>query len=244
MAMQEPSVDARPLYGQVRDLLIARIARGEWKPGQLLPAEPRLAAELGVSAGTVRKALDELAADRLVVRQQGRGTYVAAATPDTSLFHFFRLVDRNGRRLVPASRELARDRGPADRIEAERLAIAVGAPVLRLRRLRPIDGAPCVLERISVPEALMPGLLDAAGELPNTLYVLYEQQYGLSVRRAEELIGAITLDDPADAAVMGLPPGAPVLAIERVARTFDQRPIEWRRSLVDTTRIRYLSMLD
>src|SRR3546814_14076323 len=67
----------KPLYQQVKDLLIGRLIGSYWKPGDLLPSEMQLAEELGVSQGTVRKALDEMTADNLLVRRQGRGTYVA-----------------------------------------------------------------------------------------------------------------------------------------------------------------------
>src|SRR5919202_6832930 len=89
----------RPLYRQVRALLVRRLAEGVWQPGQLLPSEGQLAAELGVSQGTVRKALDALTAERLLVRRQGRGTFVAEHEDGT--FHFFRLVPDAGAPSFP-----------------------------------------------------------------------------------------------------------------------------------------------
>src|SRR5258707_13395026 len=85
--------DFRPLYAQVRALMIRRMVRGEWRPGDILPSEGRLAVEFGVSQGTVRKALDEMAAQNLVVRQQGRGTFVAQHSEAHALFHFFHIRD-------------------------------------------------------------------------------------------------------------------------------------------------------
>jgi DNA-binding transcriptional regulator YhcF (GntR family) len=106
--------DFRLLYAQVRELMVRRIAGGAWRPGDLLPSEFRLAAELGVSQGTVRKALDELAAENLVVRRQGRGTFVAAHDAQRELFRFFRLADADGRRPTPTSRQLSVRRERAD----------------------------------------------------------------------------------------------------------------------------------
>src|SRR5690606_27406758 len=103
----------KPLYQQVKDLLIGRLIGGHWKPGDLLPSEIQLAEELGVSQGTVRKALDEMTAGNLLVRRQGRGTYVAEHDQEHALFHFFKLADRAGRPLVPESRVVKIALGPA-----------------------------------------------------------------------------------------------------------------------------------
>ena len=235
-------VSAAPLYRQVKAILLRRIAGGEWRPGEALPAEPKLGATLGVSPGTVRKALDELAAEGVVSRRQGRGTFVAEQTPDTSLFRFFRLVTPDGGRAVPTGHELGRASGRANAAERAALALDAGATVLRVRRLRAMAGGR-LIERIALPLGLFPGLDAHKGPLPNTLYDLYERRYGKSVRRARETLAAVALDDADDAEALGLAPGDPVLAIERVAYTFDDAPIEWRRSLVDTRALRYLSDL-
>ena len=235
-------VNAAPLYRQVKAILLRRIANGEWKPGEALPAEPKLGATLGVSPGTVRKALDELAAEGVVSRRQGRGTFVAEHTPDTSLFRFFRLVTPDGGRVVPTGRELERTTGRASAAECAALALDAKATVLRVRRLRATQGGR-LIERIALPLDLFPGLDAHPGPLPNTLYDLYERHYGKSVRRAREILAAVALIDAGDAGALGLSPGDPVLAIERIAYTFDDVPIEWRRSLVDTRALRYLSDL-
>jgi GntR family transcriptional regulator len=238
-APEQPN--AAPLYRQVREILLQRIARGDWLPGALVPAEPKLGQELGVSPGTVRKALDELAALKLVVRQQGRGTFVAAQTPDSALFHFFRLIDDKGERATPSSRELGREQGPASQEERQRLALRGRARVTRVRRLRQAGGA--IIERIVVPSALFADLHEHPGELPNTLYDLSQRRYGRTVRRASETLQAAAVDDAEEARLLGLRRGAPVLVIDRIAYSFDDLPIEWRRSLVDTRKLRYLSEL-
>lgn len=220
-----------------------RIASGTWRPGTPLPSEPRLAAELNVSLGTVRKALDDLVSGRLVVRKQGRGTFVAEQTPDSALFHFFRVVDEDGARVIPAHRELHRACGPATREEAARLALAPGSEVMRLGRLRSVKGIAALLERICIATALVPGLADRRGPLPNTLYDLYQRQFGLTIRRAGETLRAAAAD--ADAAeLLGLAPGAPVLAIDRIAYGFADQPIEWRVSLLDTRRFAYANVIE
>jgi len=243
MNQAQTSPSLAPLYRQVRQILLRRIASGEWRPGDLLPAEPKLGQELGVSPGTVRKALDELAAEKLVVRQQGRGTFVAAQTPDSAMFHFFQLVDEEGRRVAPTSRELTRVQGMANADEQRRLALKPRVRVLRIKRLRNAGCQGMLLEFIVVPEALFPDLHAYPGQLPNTLYDLYQLNYGKTVRRATELLRATTLDDPDQAVLLSLPTSAPVLEIDRIAYTFEEVPLEWRRSLVDTRHLRYLSEL-
>ncbi len=107
----------RPLYAQVRECLIERIRSGEWKPGQLIANEFEIAAEFGVSQGTARKAIGDLASEGLVVRRQGRGTFVVEHTPAHVLFRFFNLFDEDGNPVIPDSRDvkvssaLADDRG-------------------------------------------------------------------------------------------------------------------------------------
>ena len=226
----------KPLYQQVKDLLIGRLIGGYWKPGDLLPSEMQLAEELGVSQGTVRKALDEMTAGNLLVRRQGRGTYVAEHDQEHALFHFFKLTDRAGRPLVPESRVLRLARGPAKAAEAGRLQLAPQEEVIRIARVRTLAGRPAIFERIVLPAALFPGLDERA--LPNTLYTLYARDYGITIGRAEERLTAVAAGaEPARH--LGLARDAPLLAIDRIARALDAtpasgRPVEWRVSLCDT----------
>lgn len=240
----QPVPGFRPLYAQVRELFVRRLADGEWRAGELLPSEPRLAAELGVSQGTVRKALDELTAQNLLVRRQGKGTFVASYTPDRALFRFFHLVGDDGARKLPESRVVARRSAGASAAERERLGLAARARVLRIERVRCLDGAPVIAERISVPVALFPGLADLApGALPNTLYALYETRWGLSVARAVERLRAVAAG-AADARLLGVARGAPLLEIDRTALGHAGTPLEWRRSRCDTRRHHYLNALE
>jgi GntR family transcriptional regulator len=231
----------RPLYVQVRELMIGRMVQGVWKPGAVLPSEVQLAEELGVSQGTVRKALDALAAENLVIRRQGRGTFVAEHDAERALFHFFHMVGDDGSHLLPGSAQLSCRAGRAGREEAGRLDIERGAPVIRLRRTRDLGGASAIYEAISVPAVLFPDL-EGMGELPNTLYAFYESRYGVTIVRAEERLRAV--EAPAEAArLLGLKPGGPLLEIDRVAFALDGRPAEWRVSLCDTRRHHYLAEL-
>lgn len=244
---KEPALPQRelrldPLYQQVRQILQERIASGFWGPGSLLPAEPKLAESLGVSPGTVRKALDELTLDKLVVRQQGRGTFVTAQTPDSALFHFFSLVDSAGTPVAPDSRELSRAQGPADAAERQRLGLGSRAKVLRIDRVRMLAGRDALVERIVVPSALFPGLIAEGAALPNTLYDLYQQRYGITVLRADETLRAVPAR-AGEAKILGIGKGSPLLEIDRLAISFDERPVEWRVSRLATRDFAYRSEL-
>jgi len=222
----------KPLYRQVKDLLVERLIGGYWRPGNLLPSEMQLAEELGVSQGTVRKALDEMTASNLLVRRQGRGTYVAEHDQEHALFHFFKMTGRDGKPLVPESRVLRFTKGRARNDEAARLLIDPAAEVTRITRVRSLFGRPAIFERIVLPTALFPDLHDKS-DLPNTLYTLFARDYGVTVAKAEERLSAVGAD--ADAAKhLELERGAPLLAIDRIALALDGRPVEWRISLCDT----------
>src|SRR5712671_4836781 len=170
----------RPLYAQVRERLIERIRSGEWKPGQLIANEFEIAAEFGVSQGTARKAIGDLASEGLVVRRQGRGTFVVEHTPAHVLFRFFNLFDVDGTALVPDSRDTRSSLAQAGSGERKALGLEPNARVIRITRIRTRDGAPFISETIALPEALFPGLAEQA-QMPNTLYDLFQKAYGVLV---------------------------------------------------------------
>jgi len=230
----------RPLYQQVHDLLVSRIVAGEWKPGDVLPPEPSLARSFKVSQGTVRKALAALEQRNLVVRRQGKGTYVATHTPQRALFHFFHLVGDDGARALPSHRLLGVATGPAAAGEQRALGLRAGAAVTRLKRLRLLGARVAIVERIAVPRALFPGLDEDPNALPNELYRHYEIIYGVTVARAVERLKAVAAS-AAEARALGLGPGAPLLEIDRIAYALDGRAVEWRRSRCDTRAHHYLS---
>lgn len=229
---------AQPLYAQVKALLLQRLISGEWRPGELLPSEFQLADRFGVSQGTVRKALDALAADNVVVRRQGRGTFVAEHDHHRALFHFFHLVGPDDARRLPESRLIAVRKGLAGRLEASRLDLGRGAPVIRIRRVRELDRRAAIAETITVPQKLFPDLADIR-EVPNTLYDLYERRYGVTIARAVERLSAVVADKR-DAKLLGVAAGTPLLEIDRTALALDGVPAEWRVSRCLTDRHRYV----
>ncbi|WP_336492815.1 GntR family transcriptional regulator [Methylobacterium nigriterrae] len=233
-------VGFRPLYRQVHDTLLRRLAEGVWQPGQILPSEGELARELGVSQGTVRKALDALTADSLLVRRQGRGTFVAEHDDKQSVFRFFKLRSEAGGEAAPESRVLARAEAPASVDERDRLGLVRQARVVRIERLRALDGRVCLIEAIALPASLFPGI--AALDLPNTLYSLYANRFGLTIAVARERLRAVALS-AREAGHLGAAPGSPALEIDRVAFDLDERPVEWRLSTCLTEHVHYQSIL-
>ena len=234
---------AAPLYREVKAALVAGLAAGEWPPGEALPSEARLAERFGVSIGTLRKAVDELVGERVLVRQQGRGTFVATHGPRRLLFHFFHIVRDDGVKELPQPELLAFERGRAAPVEAERLAIAAGDRVIRIRNLLKLGGEPVVLDAIVLPQALFPDLTEKVfRERDETIYGLYQTRYGINVVRAVERLKA-RLADRATARVLGVAVGAPLLQIDRTALTYHDRPVELRTSLVDTAGHEYLADL-
>lgn len=234
------TLGARPLYRQVRDVLVRRIADGTWTAGQAIPSEPEIAVDLGVSQGTVRKALDELTAENLVVRRQGRGTFVARHDDARILFQFFKIVPDTGERRFPESRIVEVRRGEADAAAVRALGLAPGEAVVVVERVRSLAERPCIAERIVLPAALFPGI--ETGGLPNNLYDLYSSGFGITVARATERLKAVAADDRV-AASLGLRAGTPLLQVDRIAFAIDGRAAEWRLSLCATDHVHYVSDL-
>ncbi len=233
-----------PLYVKVKARFLERLASGAWAPGVLLPSEFELARMYRVSQGTVRKALDALTQQNLLVRRQGKGTFVATHTVDRALFYFFKLVGKGDKREYPESRVLSCREGPAQAEERSRLGLAAKARVVRIVRVRSLAGRDCIFERICVPAALFPQLgMEDRTQLPNTLYQYYEQTYGITITRAVERVRAVAASRR-DARYLNVPEGGPLLEIDRLATNLDGRPIEWRVSRCDARDHYYLATLE
>lgn len=230
-----------PLYRSVIARMTEKLESGEWRANQTIPSEWRLAEQFRVSVGTIRRAVDELVAGRILVRHQGRGTFVAAHTADHYRYHFFRMVDGAGTRLYPALQLRGFQRARADAKEAARLGLKRAAPVIRIVNLLRLDGAPRVLDRLTLPAALFPGLTRAMfAARSGTIYHLYQERFGVSVIRAVERLRAAAADRAA-ARALGVPVGQPLLEIERLAYTYRDRPVELRISRAHTAEHSYLS---
>ncbi len=234
----------QPLYQQIKALLTQRLESGEWRPGQAIPSEQDLAAQFSVSQGTVRKAIDELAGENLVVRRQGKGTFVATHTETkSSMFRFLRMRRNDGQHEYPASEliDVKRSRATAD--VARSLELKAGDAILILRRLLRYSGEPTVLDEITLPAALFRGLTkERFDAYEGSMYGFFETEFGVRMLRAEEQVKAVTAD-PTTAEALRVGMGSPLLCVERITYTYGDKPVEFRRGLCTTRSHHYANTL-
>jgi len=233
-----------PLYQQIKTLLLQSLARGEWKPGAAIPSEVELAARYQVSQGTVRKAVDELAAENLLLRRQGKGTFVATHHEAAVRFRFLRLVPDDGRPRVSGSRVLDCSRQKAGSSVAQQLGLRAGDAVINIRRLLAFAGQPTILDDIWLPAALFPTLTaEVLARWKGPLYSLFETEFGVSMVRADEKIRAVAAP-AAEATLLEVEAGAPLLLVERVSHTYGDQPVEVRRGLCRSEQFHYRNILN
>ena len=242
--MIHTSPSFQPLYLQIKGLLERSLENGEWRPAEAIPSEHDLARRFGVSQGTVRKAIQSLAADNLVVRRQGKGTFVATHTEEkSSTFRFLRIRRNDGVDEYPGSRLLDVRRAKASAGVARRLAMKPGDAVILLRRILEFGGAPVVLDEIALPAALFRGLTKAKFEAyRGSMYGFFETEFGVRILNAEEKLRAVAADR-ASARLLAVRVGTPLLAVDRTTLTFGDRPVEWRRGLCVTRQHHYFNRL-
>jgi GntR family transcriptional regulator len=233
-----------PLYRQIKTALGARLQAGEWLPGQAIPSEQELAAHYKASQGTVRKAIDEMAADNLLVRRQGKGTFVATHAEALTQYRFLRLAPDDGsppalqRRLLDCRRQ----RAPAE--VARLLALKAGEPALQVRRLL-LDGrTPVVFDDLWLPGTAFKGLTaERLSAWRGPLYQLFEEEFLVHMVRAEEKIRAVAAT-PDEAQLLTVAPGQPLLSVSRLSFTYGDRPVELRRGLYHTAAYHYRNQLN
>jgi GntR family transcriptional regulator len=232
-----------PLYQQIKGLILQSLEAGEWKPGEAIPSEMDLAARFRVSQGTVRKAIDELAAENLVVRRQGKGTFVSTHAEQHVRYRFLRLVPDSGDE-GPAQRSVLDCRRVRASAEVARaLALRTGDPAVQVRRVLSFGGVPTILEDIWLPGNTFKGLTaeQLAGHQGAT-YALFELEFGVRMVRAEEKIRALAAEAP-QATLLALAVGAPLLSVERLSYTYNDVPMELRRGLYRTDTHHYRNEL-
>jgi GntR family transcriptional regulator len=235
-----------PLYQQIKGLILGSLQAGEWKPGEAIPSEMDLAARYRVSQGTVRKAIDELAAENLVVRRQGKGTFVATHAEQHVQYRFLRLVPDSGDpdSEGPAHRtvlECKRVRATAD--VARALQLRTGDAVVQVRRVLAFREVPTILEDLWLPGARFKGLTaQQIADYQGPTYAMFELEFGVRMVRAEERIRAVAADAQ-QAGILQIDAGTPLLSVERIAFTYNDTPMELRRGLYRTDTHHYRNAL-
>jgi GntR family transcriptional regulator len=235
-----------PLYQQIKSLILRSLQAGEWKPGDMIPSEFDLAARYRVSQGTVRKAIDALAADNLLVRRQGKGTFVATHAEAHTQYRFLRLLPDTGDLGTqgPAERRIIECRRLRASAEvARQLLLRTGDAVLQVRRVLAFAGQPAILEDIWLPGGPFKGLtVDTLSADTGPMYALFETQFGVRMVRASEKIRAVAAEEDT-AALLGVTAGSPLLSVERLAYTYNDVPMELRRGLYRTENRHYRNEL-
>ena len=235
-----------PLYQQIKGLILHSLQHGEWKPGEAIPSEIELAARFRVSQGTVRKAIDELAADNLVTRRQGKGTFVSTHAERQVQYRFLKLLPDSGDARVegPAQRTILECRRLRASAEVARgLALRAGDSVIQIKRILSFVGVPTILEDIWLPGQAFKGLTaEQIAHYQGPTYAMFELDFGVRMVRAEEKIRAV-LPDETQAQWLNVAPGTPLLSVERLAYTYNDVPMELRRGLYRTDTHHYHNKL-
>ena len=226
-----------PLYQQIKGLILQSLEAGEWKPGEAIPSEMDLAARFRVSQGTVRKAIDELAAGNLLVRRQGKGTFVDTHAEQQAQYRFLKLMPDSGDRASegPSERtvlECRRVRATAEL--AKPLALRSGDALVQVRRVLSFGGVPTILEDLWLAGSAFKGLTaEQMAQYRGATYAMFEVNFGVRMLRAEEKIRAVAADVQ-QGELLAVAPGTPLLSVERVAYTYNDVPMELRRGLYRT----------
>ena len=218
-----------PRYLKIRDLVAQAITRCEWKPGDAIPTEAKLAKQNRVSVGTVRKAMDLLVAEGLVDRVHGKGTFVRRSGFATPMFRFFGHLSQDGTILMPHGHVLDRRRMAPPQEVRTALELKPGQEAIKLKRVRTRDEHIVLAEDIWLPADRFAGILDMdLSEFEPLLYPAYEAHFKVAITRVEEHL-AVAMDAPM-AKMLGVIEDTMLMEIKRCAFAKDGHPVEWRRS--------------
>jgi GntR family transcriptional regulator len=240
----EQSANFSPLYQQIKDLILGRLQAGEWQPGQSIPSEMELAERYKVSQGTVRKAIDALAAENLVIRHQGKGTFVASHREEAVQYRFLRLIPDDGRELILKSKFLSCQILNADDYLVNRLHIKSGDSVIEIKRIQTFRGKPTVFECIYLMASRFKDIsLQTLNAWQGPLYGFYESEFNTHMVWAQEQIKAVNANQEL-ADQLQIPQGAAVLSVERRSFTYGNKPVEVRIAHYETANLHYVNELN
>lgn len=231
---------ALPLYIQIAEGLLNRIESGELSPGDRLPSERELSDMLSVNRLTLRRALQILESQGLIIRRQGDGTYVAETKFERhagKLVPFTRGMQRRG--YSPSAKVLTFDQMPAEAAIARELNLLVGAPVYYIHRLRFINHEPVLLEKVTLPFHHVPKL-ERFNLEERSLYEIFETEYGISICSARQSLEPVIATEY-EAEVLGIRLGAPLMLERRIGFDQNDQPIEHARDLYRGDRFRFIT---
>ena len=233
-----------PLYIQIKKRITESLVCGLWHPGQSIPSEIELAQSYNVSQGTVRKAIDELAAEKILIRRQGKGTFVASHNEEHNQLRFLRLTSSLGDKEKLDNKLITFEKEKASNGLAKTLGINSASTVVSIKRVLTFNEKPLILDLIKVPAASFRGLTPGKIiEKKGSMYRMYEADFGIQMLHAKEKIRAVTAS-PEAAELLGVSIGSPILSVERTSFTYDNKAIEWRLGLCLTENHHYATELE
>lgn len=234
--------ESLPLYKKMKLEITRTLSSGELDPRVALPTEEELSARYGISVGTVRRAMSELVAEKVVVRQQGRGTFLTPLNSERMANVFWHVARKDGSREAPIVQNLSFVRATADAATAERLVINTGEPIFHIGNLMIMGGNPVVVDDIRIPQALFVGLTKSEFVARETsIYGFYQSRFRINVIKAVDHINAVSAD-AYTARMLDVAVGTPLLEIRRITYTFNNVPIECRRWLLRTGDYNYMNV--
>ena len=232
-----------PLYQQIKALLLQNLEQGEWKAGEMIPSEVDLAVRYKVSQGTVRKAIDELTAENLLVRRQGRGTFVATHQEPVNRFRFLRMQKNDDQAFNTYSKVLTVETAVPPPEVRERLQMKPNQSATVSSRLLSFGDEPAVFEYIWLPKEIFPDVtLDKLVNYKGGLYGWFEAEYNVRMIRAVEHLSA-HLASKEVAERLSVAPDSALLYIERVSYTYAEQPVEVRLGWYSTEHYHYRNEL-
>jgi GntR family transcriptional regulator len=240
--ISSPGPAFQPLYKQVEEHVTQLIVEQRWKPGEMLPNEFQLAGEMGVSQGTVRKALNSLTTAKILTRKQGIGTFVSEHTGHHGLYRFFPLIADGKSPELPKAELLSIQVQAAAKDVLSALELKAKDKVVVLNRRRILNNEFCVAENIFLPRKYFKGL-NKDSEIPHTLYHFYQTQFGLTVHHTQDSIKAV-LASKEDVKTLGIKSGEALLQVTRIAHSLDGKAMEYRISRCRSDKYHYLVELD
>jgi GntR family transcriptional regulator len=223
-----------PLYIQIKKRIIESLVSSEWVPGQSIPSEMALAKKYNVSQGTVRKAIDDLAADKILIRRQGKGTFVSTHNEENIQLRFLRLTEKSGKKEQLENKLISFEKEKASNQIAKVLGINTSSTLISIKRLLTFNGKPLILDLIKIPSVSFRGLTsEKVVEKKGSMYRMYETDFGIQMLHADEKIKAVAANKESSSN-LNISEGSPLLSVERLSYTYDAKPIEWRLGLCVT----------
>lgn len=231
----------QPLYDQLVDILSEKIEH-EYRPGDLMPSERELSERYGLSRTTVRLALQELERLGLVVRQHGRGTFVAdRSAQTTNLMQAYSFTEQmRGMGRDPLTTILEFSEVEADKNLVEHMNVRLGERLFKIKRLRSADAMPMMVERTYLPARKFLTLRRPMLE-QKPLYDIIEQDFREKINVAEEEFFA-SIARPADAHMLDISEGAPVLDLVRTTYNVHNEIVEYTLSVARADQFKYKVM--